>query len=160
VLPIPHVATIFNNVTVCTQGLHQSLGSTLIKKSFIEAFAGRFLPKWYKCLPFIGWVVEVRVEDKRRKIVFLATITETLEINEPNFLVFYHQILWLEVPMNQIMCLIAKVSRKVSKCNIFPKQISIHSEESFHHESEKILLFPVIEVCIERRHELEFFGQL
>ena len=100
-------------------------------------------------------MIEIGIENQRREIVLLATATQALEIDHPNFVILHQQVLRLEVAMDKVPRGGSEAFRKRAENGIFAQRFGIQAEVVLDEVFEEILLLPAIEPRVEGRHEMK-----
>ncbi len=102
VLTIPVVLAVEGDVGEGTEGLHEALGGAFVEEGGFGAFVGDVFPEVEEFVAFVRGVVHVGVEDEGGEVVFLATAAESLEVDEEDLVVLDHEVLRLEVTMDEV----------------------------------------------------------
>ena len=108
---------------------------------------------------FLRGVVHVGVENERGQVVFLAAPAEALEVDEVGLAVFDHDVLRLEIAMDQVAGGGSEAFGELGEYRVCPQGGGVLSEVFLDEEFEEILLFPAVEFLIEGREEFQILGR-
>lgn len=157
-LAIPVVFAIGDDVSVCAEGLHEALSGAAVEEGGFGAFVGDVFPEVEEFLAFFGGVVHVGIKDEGGEVVFLASAAQALEVDEIDFVVFDHEVLRLEIAMDEMFVGGAEGFGDFEEGVVFLQGIWVFFEVVFDEVIEEVALLPAVEVGIEGGHEFEVGG--
>ena len=102
-------------------------------------------------------MIHVGIENQRCEIVFLPSPTQALEIDHVNFAILDHQVLRLEIAMNEMLMRRTKRLCHFDERFVFFKSDRAFLEEILDEVIEEIFLLPAIEIGIEGWHQFQVF---
>tara|TARA_B100001079_G_C15998205_1_gene334875 strand:- start:18 stop:455 length:438 start_codon:yes stop_codon:yes gene_type:complete len=135
------------------------LNSAIAQQFRDRALFGNFLPEIEKLILVLCCVIEVWIVDKRRKIVFLTSQPEALEVNDPCFPLMENKILRLKVPVNEVAVGSSQIFAEPRQFFVLSQSGAIEAKVPFDEVIDEVVLFPRIGLGAEWRRELEVPGQ-